>query len=97
MLETSQELISQMKLGTHLSEPFNISRGIRQGSVLSPTLFNLVMDPLLSALKQRNLSVSINSLYLGAFAHADNIRTSATNLEDVSEQVSTVDTPNREV
>ena len=84
-------LVSQVKLGTHLSKSFNISRGIRQGSVLSPTLFNLVIDPLLSTLKKRNLGVSINGLYLGAFTHADDIRTSATNLEDVSEQVSTVD------
>ena len=85
-------LVSQVKLGTHLSKPFNISLGIRQGSVLSPTLFNLVIDPLISTLKQRNPGVNINGLYLGAFTHADDIRTSATNLEDVSEQVSTVDT-----
>ena len=81
-----------MKLGTHLSKPFNISRGNRQGSVLSPTLFNLVLDSLLSALKERNLGLSINGLYLGAFAHADDIRTKDTNFEDVREQVSTVDT-----
>ena len=85
-------LVSQVKLGTHLSKSFNISRGIRQGLVLSPTLFNLVIDPLISTLKKRNLGVSINGLNLGAFAHADDIRTSTTNLEDVSEQVSTVDT-----
>ena len=85
-------LVSQVKLGTHLSKPLNISRGIHQGSVLSPTLFNLVLDPLLSALKQRNLGLSINGLYLGAFSHADDIRTNATNFEDVREQVSAVDT-----
>ena len=64
-------LVSQVKLGTHLSKPINISRGIRQGSVLSPTIFNLVIDPLLSTLKQRNVGVSINGLHLGAFANAD--------------------------
>ena len=85
-------LVSQVKLGTHLSRPFHISRGICQGSVLSPTLFNLVLDPLLSALKERNLGLSINGLYLGAFIHANDIRTCATNIEDVAEQVSTMDT-----
>ena len=85
-------LVSQVKLGTHLSRPFHISRGICQGSVLSPTLFNLVLDPLLSALKERNLGLSINGLYLGAFAHANDIRTCATNIEDAAEQVSTMDT-----
>ena len=85
-------LVSQVKLGTHLSRPFHISRGIHQGSVFSPTLFNLVLDPLLSALKERNLGLNINGLYLRAFAHAYDIHTCATNMEDAAEQVSTVDT-----
>ena len=59
--------------------------------MLSPTLFNLVLDPLLSNLRQKRLGLSINGLYLGAFAQADDIRTSATNIEDVSTQISTVD------
>ena len=50
-------LVSQVKLGAYISRPFNVSHGIRQGSVLSPTLFNLVLDPLLSALRQRNLGL----------------------------------------
>ena len=28
-----------------LSEPFAVGRGVKQGSVLSPTLFLLIMDP----------------------------------------------------
>ena len=52
---------------------------------------NLVLDPLFSNLRQKRLGLSINGLYLGAFAHADDIRTSATNIEDVSTQISTVD------
>ena len=60
--------------------------------MVSPTLFNLVLDPLLSALRQRNLSLSINGLYLGAFSHTDDICTCATNIEDVCKQVSIVDT-----
>ena len=84
-------LISQVRLGNQLSKSLNIRRGIRQGSVLSPTLFNLVMDPLLSTLRQRRLGLSVNGLYLGAFAHADDIRTSATNIEDATEQASAVD------
>ena len=86
-----QDLRSQVKLGFHLSRCFSISQGIRQGSVLSPSLFNLVLDPLLSTLKQRNLGLSINGLYLGSFAHADDIRTSSANLEDALEQVMAVD------
>ena len=49
------------------------------------------MDPLLTTLKSRGLGLSVNGLFLGAFAHADNIRTSATNFEDVAEQAAIVD------
>ena len=85
-------LVSQVKLSAYISRPFNVLCGICQGFFLSPTLFNLVLDPLLSALRQRNIGLSINGLYLGAFAHVDNIRTCATNIEDVCKQVSIVNT-----
>ena len=83
-------LTSQVRLGCHMSKPFVISRGIRQGSVLSPLLFNLVMDPLLTDLRSRSLGISINGLFLGAFAHADDLRTMAPNVEDTTDQASTV-------
>ena len=79
-----------MRLGSHTYESFTISRGIRQGSVLSPMLFNLVMDPLLTELREKSLGISINGLFLGAFAHADDFRTMASNMEDASEQASVV-------
>ena len=79
-----------MKLGKNLSRTFSLERGIRQGSVLSPSLFNLVLDPLLTSLRQQCLGLSINGLFLGAFSHADDLRTSATNIQDVSEQAAAV-------
>ena len=79
-------LTSQVKLGSYMSEPFTICRGIRQGSILSPTLFYLVMDPLLSEMRSKSLGISINGLFLGAFAHADDLRTMASNIEDTSKQ-----------
>ena len=40
------------------SEPYLIQRGVKQGSVLSPTLFLLVRDPLLRVLEQSGLGLS---------------------------------------
>ena len=79
-------LSSQVRLGNQLSSSFSVERGIRQGSVLSPYLFNAVIDALLQDLKSRDLGLSINSLFLGAFAHADDIRTALTNPTDLFHQ-----------
>ena len=61
-----------------LSESYSIGRGVKQGSVLSPALFLLVMDPLLSRLQSSGMGLSINNFYAGGFLHADDIRTAAT-------------------
>ena len=57
---------------------------------MSPSLFNLVMDPLLVNLKSKELGLNIHGLFLGAFAHADDFRTTTTNSEDTAEQIATV-------
>ena len=45
-----------------------------------------MIDSLLQDLKSRDLSLSINGLFLGAFAHADDIRTASTNPTDLFHQ-----------
>ena len=60
MLEVGTKT-SQLKYAwiTTYQVPIPIQSGIRQGSVLLPALFNLVMDPLLADVKSRNLCLSI--------------------------------------
>lgn len=52
--------------------------GLKQGSVLSPVLFLLVMDPLFKQLQSTQLELTRNEFYAGGFFHADDIRTQAT-------------------
>ena len=58
--------------------------------MLSPALFLLVMDPLLTKLQSLGMGLSINNSYAGGFLHADDIRTVATSPESVEDQVTIV-------
>ena len=76
-LETTLELVHQSEVrGQDQWSPivnFIIERGVLQGSVLSPVLFLLVMDPLLQGLEANHLGhvgPSLRNTYLGALLHA---------------------------
>ena len=71
------------------SESYPVERGVKQGSVLSPALFLLVMDPLLQS---SGVGLSINNFYASGFLHADDIHTVATSPESLEDQVTMVNT-----
>ena len=84
-------LIKQWYTNTgRYSAPFTLHRGVRQGSVLSPFLFLLVMDPILLQLRSKSCGLSITGLYLGAFSHADDVRTLSTSIADACDQINQV-------
>ena len=69
---------SRVYVNGSLSRPLSINRGVKQGSILSPLLFIIVIDPLLKKLRNINAGLSVNGTYVGAAAHADDLRTAAT-------------------
>ena len=81
---------SMVRVNGHLTPAFTLEQGVLQGSVLSPVLFLLVMDPLLQTLESCNLDPSISGMYTGAFAHADDIRTITSSLFTLQQQINTV-------
>ena len=76
----------QSDILSHLHQP-GCSPGFR---VLSSLLFLLIMDPLLIELKRRSCGPSVCGLYLGAFSHANDIRTLSTNISDCQLQINLV-------
>ena len=77
-----QDVVSS---GQSLSEPFHVSRGIQQGSVLSLTFFLVFMGRFLTELKRNKGDISICNLYLGGAAHAD-VRTIASSTQGIEDQ-----------
>ena len=52
---------------------FPVLAGVRQGGVLSPTLFAIYMDDLINRLEWSELGCNINGIYLGCLLYADDI------------------------
>ena len=48
---------------------FFVERSVKQGSVLSPAVFLLVMDPLLRQLQVSGVGLSVDNFYAGGFLH----------------------------
>ena len=63
----------RVRWGDSLSESFNVSNGVRQGSVLSPLLFAVYLDELLVELSVSGVGCYWGSLFAGAFVYADDI------------------------
>ena len=57
----------------HYSYPFNITRGTRQGSLLSPYLFNVFINGLNNELQECNHGISIDDFKLNNVTYADDI------------------------
>ena len=80
----------KVKIQNHISSSLQISRGIKQGSVLSPTFFLIVIDVLLKCMRESNCGLSVRGTYMGAATHADDIRTTAPSKKSVSTQADIV-------
>ena len=77
---------ARVRVNGHTSNSFKISRGVKQGSVLSPTLFLTVMDLLLKRLRESNCGLLVRGTYMGAAVHADDLRSMAASAEAISQQ-----------
>lgn len=65
--------VISVKFNGILSSHFRMEAGVKQGGILSPVLFTVYINVLLSKLKSSGLGCSIYGAYFGCFMYADDI------------------------
>jgi len=66
---------------------FQIRSGIRQGSVLSPCLFNIYFDTLVTSLENSDLGCHIRDKYIGIILYADDIMILSASLKSLQKML----------
>ena len=55
------------------SDTFTVKNGVRQGAILSPSLFCVYLDTLLSELRDAGVGCHVGGQFAGAFGYADDV------------------------
>lgn len=63
----------RVRWGKYVSTNFDVSNGVKQGGVLSPVLFTVYIDELLTRLKVSGVGCHIGNCFMGALGYADDI------------------------
>ena len=73
LLKWYKSLRAVVRWNNQYSNVFTIGCGTRQGSILSPQLFNIFIDGLLKELSATNSGVSIGNEDFNSYAYADDV------------------------
>ena len=68
-----EEQYAWVRWGDTRSDRFPISNGTRQGSIASPSLWSVYLDPLLKALRSAGVGCHVGGVFLGVMAYADDL------------------------
>ncbi|OMH85883.1 Transposon TX1 uncharacterized [Zancudomyces culisetae] len=73
---------TRVKINGGLTEPMEITRGLRQGDPLSPLLYNIVIEPLLVYLRAMLKGLKTTGLKFRTSAYADDISVGISDKDD---------------
>jgi hypothetical protein len=81
------KLSSVIRWNGVLSAPFQLNLGVRQGSILSPILFNIYVDDLIHQLESSNLGCHVGCYYYGCVMYADDLLLMAASISDMQKML----------
>jgi len=83
--------MAEVRVGNDLPKVRPICRGVREGGVLYPLLFNLYSEAIFQeALEERNVGVKVNGVWVNNICYADDTVLIADNMEDLRDMLGTV-------
>lgn len=75
---------AKVRINGHMSEEIEIKRGVRQGCILSPLLFNAYSEEILKkALEEETAGIKINGIPVNNIRYADDTIIIAENIDDL--------------
>ena len=83
---TSQKL--RVQYDNKMSDWFKVTNGVKQGGVLSPTLFGVYVDGMLKEISDKRLGCNIGDMNVGIVGYADDIILLAPTLQSLYSMVS---------
>ena len=79
---------ASVKWGTHTSDIFNMSNGVKQGGILSPILFSLYLDPLIKMVSESRFGCYVGNMAVSILVYADDIVVLAPTLYSLKKLIS---------
>ena len=84
-----QSQTANVRWGTKVSNFFKITNGVKQGAVLSATLFCIYIDELIKRLRRNRTGCWIDGNYVGIIVYADDIVLLSPTLDGLQEMIDT--------
>jgi hypothetical protein len=77
----------RVKYNGMYSDYFEVQNGVKQGGVISPTLFTCYVDGLLDRLKRSGVGCKVGSMYTGCISYADDLVLLAPNISSLKTMI----------